>query len=228
MILNQTASQAKVFNLVLGNSLLSFLVTVPCFVYKAGAMEKKYYFAIPASVLVSAFVCNVLILTNHAALAFSVTSVFLIILFIPVFMKKTNAGAENNDDENLGKTGLIMFCIALIFTFTAFLLNKFAVKIPYLISCYFAVFTIVYQIPGFLYCKIRLRRRSKSINLSQLTKREKEVVTEICDGLKYEEIADKLFVSLSAVKKHTYNIYRKLGIKNNRELMLLVHNTREP
>jgi DNA-binding NarL/FixJ family response regulator len=78
-----------------------------------------------------------------------------------------------------------------------------------------------------LYCKERLRRRSKNINLSQLTKREQEVAMEICSGLKYEEIAGKLFVSLSAVKKHTYNIYRKLGIKNNRELMLLVNKSQE-
>jgi DNA-binding CsgD family transcriptional regulator len=57
--------------------------------------------------------------------------------------------------------------------------------------------------------------------LNLLTKRENEVAMEICSGLKYEEIANKLFISLSAVKKHTYNIYRKLGIKNNRELILL-------
>jgi DNA-binding NarL/FixJ family response regulator len=44
---------------------------------------------------------------------------------------------------------------------------------------------------------------------------------KICQGLKYEDIARELFVSLSTVKKHAYNSYRKLGISNNRELMRL-------
>jgi DNA-binding CsgD family transcriptional regulator len=228
MVLNQTVNRAKVFNLILGNCLLSLFATVPYFVYKANAVAKKYYFVIPAEILTAAFVYNFFIRINHAALAFSAASVFFTILFIPVFLKKPNGATESNDDKNLGKTGATMFFIVLFFTLTAFFLNKFAAKIPYLLSCYFAVFTISYQIPGVLYCKKRLRRRSKSINLSQLTKREKEVAAEICSGLKYEEIADKLFISLSAVKKHTYNIYRKLGIKNNRELMLLVSNAREP
>jgi DNA-binding CsgD family transcriptional regulator len=228
MVLSQTVDHVKVFNLILGNCLLSFFVTVPYFVYKSNDMAKKYYFLIPAVILIAAFVYNFFILINYAALAFSLAPVFFIILFIPVFLKKPDAAAESGDGRNLYKTGATMFSIALLFTLTAFLLNKFSVKIPYLLSGYFAVFTMVYQIPGFLYCKERLRRRSKNINLSQLTNREKEVATEICSGLKYEEIAAKLFVSLSAVKKHTYNIYRKLGIKNNRELMLLVNSSREP
>jgi len=40
--------------------------------------------------------------------------------------------------------------------------------------------------------------------------------------LKYEAIAGKLFISLSAVKKHAYNIYQKLGIHNNRELIMII------
>ena len=55
--------------------------------------------------------------------------------------------------------------------------------------------------------------------LPALTKRENEVAMAICNGLKYKEIAEKLFISLSAVKKHAFNIYRKLNINNNRELM---------
>jgi DNA-binding NarL/FixJ family response regulator len=42
------------------------------------------------------------------------------------------------------------------------------------------------------------------------------------EGLTYEQIAEKLFVSLSAIKKHAYNIYRKTGAKNNRQLMRMM------
>ena len=57
------------------------------------------------------------------------------------------------------------------------------------------------------------------IELSLLTRRENEVALAICNGYKYKEIAEYLFISLSAVKKHAYNIYRKLDISNSRELM---------
>jgi DNA-binding CsgD family transcriptional regulator len=218
-------SYSKVFSLILANSLLSFFVTVPCFVYKANNIARKYYFVIPATVLMGALVYNFLILIDYEAIAFSLTPVFFVLLFSPVFLEKSTV--KNNDGKDLERMGVLMFFIVLLFTVAAFFLGKLIAGIPHLFSVYFALFTMVYQIPGFLYCKNRLRRRQKSINLSQLTKREKEVVTEICSGLKYEEIADKLFISLSAVKKHTYNIYRKLEIKNNRELMLLVNNAKE-
>jgi DNA-binding CsgD family transcriptional regulator len=228
MALHQTVDYAKTYNLILANSLLSFFVTVPLFVYKANAIEKKYYFLIPAVILAAAFVYNFLILSDYTALAYPIPAVFFIILFIPLFLKKPRADGENRDAQNLQRTGVIMFFIVLCFTLAAFPAAKAAAGIPYLFSGYFAVFTLAYQIPGLLYCKDRLRRRPQTINLSQLTSREKEIVREICGGLKYEEIAEKLFVSLSAVKKHTYNIYRKLNIKNNRELMLLVHEAKEP
>jgi DNA-binding NarL/FixJ family response regulator len=47
----------------------------------------------------------------------------------------------------------------------------------------------------------------------------------ICNGLKYEEIAENMHISLSTVKRHSFNLYRKLGINNNRELMQLFMET---
>jgi len=47
-----------------------------------------------------------------------------------------------------------------------------------------------------------------------LSKREIEVLKLISTGLSNQEIAEKLFISLSTVKTHTSNIYSKLGVKN--------------
>ncbi|HAP56188.1 MAG TPA: hypothetical protein DCQ16_10025, partial [Spirochaetaceae bacterium] len=47
----------------------------------------------------------------------------------------------------------------------------------------------------------------------------------LCMGLKYEEIAQQLFVSLATIKKHAYNIYRKLDISNARQLINLMRET---
>ena len=51
-----------------------------------------------------------------------------------------------------------------------------------------------------------------------LTKREKEILKHILQGEKRKEIALNLFVTESAVKKHTTNIFKKLEVLNRTEL----------
>ncbi len=50
-----------------------------------------------------------------------------------------------------------------------------------------------------------------------LSSREKEVLNYITQGLKNQEIADKMFVSLSTIKTHTQNIFDKLDVRNRIE-----------
>lgn len=52
-----------------------------------------------------------------------------------------------------------------------------------------------------------------------LTKREKEIIKNIVDGLSYKEIAKKLEISQYTVINHRQNIIQKLGFKNNAELI---------
>ncbi|MBU1100755.1 MAG: response regulator transcription factor [Bacteroidetes bacterium] len=47
-----------------------------------------------------------------------------------------------------------------------------------------------------------------------LSKREAEVLVELSDGLDYNQIADKLFIAPSTVRKHIENIYKKLQVNN--------------
>jgi len=47
-----------------------------------------------------------------------------------------------------------------------------------------------------------------------LTKREKEILKLIADGLSNQEIADKLFISLRTVETHRFNLTQKLDVKN--------------
>lgn len=53
----------------------------------------------------------------------------------------------------------------------------------------------------------------------QLTKREIEVLNDISDGLKSQEIAEKLFISERTVEAHRGNIMKKLKAKNMAELI---------
>jgi DNA-binding NarL/FixJ family response regulator len=52
-----------------------------------------------------------------------------------------------------------------------------------------------------------------------LTRREKEVLKLISDGLTNQEIADKLFVSASTVDSHRKNLISKLHVKNTAALV---------
>jgi LuxR family maltose regulon positive regulatory protein len=47
-----------------------------------------------------------------------------------------------------------------------------------------------------------------------LTQREVEVVRLMAEGLRYKEIAGRLFVSLNTVRFHAKSIYSKLGVNN--------------
>ena len=51
----------------------------------------------------------------------------------------------------------------------------------------------------------------------QLTGREVEVLRLIAAGMRNQEIADRLFISLSTVKRHIANAYGKLGVSHRTE-----------
>jgi DNA-binding NarL/FixJ family response regulator len=58
-----------------------------------------------------------------------------------------------------------------------------------------------------------------TINASELTKREKEILTLVASGLSNPDIAQKLFLSLDTVKTHRKNLMRKLDINNTAALV---------
>lgn len=64
--------------------------------------------------------------------------------------------------------------------------------------------------------------------IEPLSKRENQILALIAEGFKNQEIADKLFVSITTVKTHVHNIYGKMEVRNRtaavakaRELNLL-------
>jgi DNA-binding NarL/FixJ family response regulator len=53
----------------------------------------------------------------------------------------------------------------------------------------------------------------------EVTKREKEIIELISHGYSNKEIAEKLFVSISTVDAHRYNILKKMEVKNTAEMI---------
>ena len=57
----------------------------------------------------------------------------------------------------------------------------------------------------------------------RITRREKEIIKQICLGKTNQQIADELFISLQTVKDHTHRIYRKIGINSRMKLVQMVN-----
>ena len=54
---------------------------------------------------------------------------------------------------------------------------------------------------------------------SELTDREYEIIVALTKGMKYEEIARLLSISAHTVSNHLKNVYKKINVKNQRELL---------
>lgn len=102
-------------------------------------------------------------------------------------------------------------------------------SLPLIISDIFRIFTdyffflpivyIILSIQIIQYLTKLFNYRNYPINSFELTNREQELVYLIITGNSNKDISDKLHISLSTVKNHIYNIYRKVNVKNRFELI---------
>jgi len=59
-----------------------------------------------------------------------------------------------------------------------------------------------------------------SLEMKRLTKREREVLRLLCDGLTYKELAARLTVSINTVRTHLKRIYAKLGARSRTDAVV--------
>jgi len=173
-------------------------------------------------VTAEAVIENILLANNLLIILFISRIVFYCLLTAPIFIKKESKYGKNTLERKMQNVTKITVTIFVIFMASLIPFSPMIFEISYISSIFWAVFTLSYQIPGLFYCLSRFTKKDVKFDrtgIASLTKRENEVALAICNGLKYEEIAEKMYISLSTVKKHSFNLYRKLGINNNRELM---------
>lgn len=82
-------------------------------------------------------------------------------------------------------------------------------------------------IPCFKDFFIRSTSRRAPIQVEILTRREREIILLIYEGKSYKEIALDLQISLSTLKTHVVNAYRKLGISRQTELPSVIGKVRD-
>lgn len=61
----------------------------------------------------------------------------------------------------------------------------------------------------------------------KISKREEEVIRELCAGKSNKEIAQTLFISLQTVKDHIYRVYQKTDVRNRVQLINLVQSYKD-
>jgi DNA-binding NarL/FixJ family response regulator len=66
----------------------------------------------------------------------------------------------------------------------------------------------------------KIKHREQESQAANLSRREKEILTKICEGLSNQEIADTLFISKRTVDKHRANLLGKTNSKNTASLIL--------
>jgi len=64
-----------------------------------------------------------------------------------------------------------------------------------------------------------VRRSAETRGDGGLSRREEQVAELLCQGLPYKDIADRLGIGERTIETHAKAVYRKLGVKDRRELM---------
>ena len=68
--------------------------------------------------------------------------------------------------------------------------------------------------------KVTLHFREQKKGLSELSRRENEVLEKLANGLSYREIGTQLNITEGTVKQHIHKIYNKLHVSNRTEASL--------
>lgn len=76
-----------------------------------------------------------------------------------------------------------------------------------------------------LLLRVKLIDTPGNIAKDDLSKREKEIIKLVCNGLSNKEVAQKIFLSEQTVKHHISNIFRKLNIHTRSQLILRIINS---
>ncbi len=66
----------------------------------------------------------------------------------------------------------------------------------------------------------KIKHRENESKTANLSRREKEILFKICEGLSNQEIAETLFISKRTVDKHRANLLGKTNSKNTASLIL--------
>ena len=71
--------------------------------------------------------------------------------------------------------------------------------------------------------QLAMRRKeidSDKAKIQTLTKREREIVSAVCEGLRNKDISDRMFISEATARNHLTSILDKLGLTSRFDLVV--------
>ena len=166
--------------------------------------------------------------------------VTLEVLVLIIALSQIFVNAKKIQDEKKQKA-VLTFAYLILFIFSAgIILFILADKSSILGSIYLLLF-FSGNIPPVLYWRAYLKKyfiapvlqkigpmtMKQFLDEYKISKREEEVIQQLCEGKANKEISETLFISLQTVKDHVYSIYQKTDVKNRVQLINLIQSYRE-
>jgi len=149
--------------------------------------------------------------------------IYLVFTLLFIFRKKANS--ENQSGFHRSEAQILLLAV-LISSAVMYFFNQFGyISICISVSLAFLSGAVL---PVFIYSKNSFSEAKTVMNFTgfcerfEISKREAEIVLEICKGMSNKAIADKLFITLQTVKDHNHRIFTKTGVKSRVQLANLV------
>lgn len=205
----------------------TFLQTLKEQKHNIPKIYKKVHIGISIALTLFVILCNTL---DYMKFSQFIVVAFLIIsiVFSMVVTQQTKPLRQFLHNEKSNKIFAIVFLILVpIYLITHYFFeNEFGqFQIGFLL--YFALIALVVRkiyddLQRLSLIKSKLNPKDQQLENYGLTQREQEVAKLLLEGLTYQDITSKLFISLPTVKTHTSKIYKKCKVKNRNELSHLL------
>lgn len=151
-----------------------------------------------------------------------------LLFFTPIFL---NGNKKQKSESAVFEKKHFLFYLLGVIVYSAVL--NFYSFFGYLSTCIAIIFLFAVNIliPVFLNFSLKenpVQPEKENIDFKtfcdfyEISKREAEIVLEICTGKTNKAISEKLFITLQTVKDHTHRIYTKTGVKSRVQLANLV------
>ena len=171
--------------------------------------------------------------------AISYLYIALEVLVLVIALSQLLIHSKKITDKNKRKSVRTFACLNLAVFSAGIILYVLATRNSSLAPIHLLVF-LAGNIPPVLYWRAYLRKHytapppqetdtqtwNKFLIEYHISKREEEVIRELCEGKTNKEISDALFISLQTVKDHVYRIYQKTDVKNRVQLINLIQSYR--
>ncbi len=153
------------------------------------------------------------------------------LVFLVVFLKTPKKNLPGNH-EGFKLQQAVIYFFAILFSSAAISFSDVFGFISESISIVLVFGTSV-LIPGFVSLRQKPAQSINSMDFEafctayEISKREAEIITEICSGKSNKAIAEKLFITLQTVKDHNHRIFTKTGVRSRVQLANLVREKTE-